>query len=128
MGLGAGPSPRHARWLQKYLGRFPKMRRLRRQVINLTPQKKVKAWGRPPEARRIDHPADKQSAEKPLYEAGADHVIFDERPTRRKSVAQGLFRLVRTQGHGPDASGGSKNASGPSEFPWREVPYSSKES
>ena len=34
-------------------------------------------------------------------------LIFDERPTRQMSVAQGLFRWVRAQGRGPDTPNGS---------------------
>ena len=38
-------------------------------------------------------------------------TVFVNRPTNRKSVAQGLFRWVREQGQSPDAPVGSKNAS-----------------
>ena len=47
----------------------------------------------------------------------ADRAIFDERPTRWTSVAQGLFRWFRAQDRGPDTPGGSKNASGPIGIP-----------
>ena len=39
-------------------------------------------------------------------------LIFDECPTRRMRVAQGLSRWFRGQRRSPDAPGSSKNASG----------------
>ena len=54
---GAGPYPRRARQLQKYLGprrHSPKNGCLRRQAINLIPPRRVKAWGGQfPEARGL---------------------------------------------------------------------------
>ena len=39
-------------------------------------------------------------------------LIFVDRPSKRMSVAQGLFRQVRAQGRNADAPSSSKNASG----------------
>ena len=51
---------------------------------------------------------------KPLNDVGVNQAIFDERPTRQTSAAKCLFfRWVWAQDRGPDASGGSKNASVP---------------
>ena len=53
-----------------------------------SPSKEGKSLGRrPPEAREID----RQHTEKHLLEAAAGPAIFDERPTRRTSMAQSLF-------------------------------------
>ena len=65
----------------------------------------------------------RQSAEKHLHKTGADQVIFDKRHTRRTSVAQSLFSWVLAHDRGPDASGSSKNPSGPvGIFPQKGVP------
>ena len=56
MGPDAGPEPRGVRNSQKCLG--SRRHSLRRQAINLTPQKKVKAWGAGPlRLEEINHPA-----------------------------------------------------------------------
>ena len=47
--------------------------------------------GAPRQAYWLPGMYDRQSAEKPLHDAMADQAIFDERPTRQTSVAQGLF-------------------------------------
>ena len=55
VGPGVWPEPTRARHFQKYLGpcrHSPKEGRLRRQAINLTPPKKVKAWGTDPCGQR----------------------------------------------------------------------------
>ena len=47
----------------------------------------------------------------------ADQAIFVDHPTKRASVAQGLFMVGPTQSRSPHAPGGPKNASGPVGIP-----------
>ena len=96
---GAGPKPTRARRLQKRFGprRYsPKEGLLRRQAINLTPLKSVKAWGDGPlRLEEIYHPTRMPDSQlkKPLHEAGANQAVFVDRPTKRASVAQGHFKV-----------------------------------
>ena len=120
VGRRAGPWPRRVRQLQKCIGprRYsPKEGCLRCHAINLTPPRRVKACEDGPlRLEEINHRTRMPNSQlkKPLHEAGIDEAVFVIRPTKRESVAQGLFKGgSRRRPGGPDASDIPKNASGP---------------
>ena len=47
-------------------------------------------------------------------------LVFVIRPTKRTSLAQGLFRWVLAQGRSPHASGSPQNTSGPVGIPLKK--------